>query len=108
MRKSLFWKLILSGVMATSAMAALTVDKSNGVLTVTSDVAGIVIAKVVGPNDNVVVDERYEGDTFSWTPSGENGAYRFDVNVVPAVEGEGEGAYAGGSIEVANGQMIEN
>lgn len=107
MKKSLGWKVLLSGLMASSAMAALTVDMSNGVLTVTSDETGTIIAKVVDPDDKVIVDERYEGDTFTWTPSGSDGAYRYSVRVLGnEVDGEDtRAAYTGGSLEIVHGQL---
>ncbi len=76
------------------------VDKSNGVLHVSSDKSGTVRVKVIGPNDEVIVDRTYEGNTFSWTPSGADGAYRYDVRI--------EGAYAGGTIELVDGEMLTN
>jgi len=75
--------------------AEITVEKSGGVLNITSDTSGKVTAKIIGPNDEVIVDETYDGSSFSWTPSGSDGAYRYDV-----VIGED---YAGGSVEVIHG-----
>ncbi len=128
-RNNILAKLLVAGVVSSvSAFAIMTVDKSNGVLTVTSDISGTVIAKVIGPNDEVVVNEKYEGNSFTWSPSGVDGAYRYDVRVVPAtqkitstntqainnaqaVAGKTSGAksdYAGGSIEIRNAQMVSN
>lgn len=117
-------KILLTGALitlSTNAFTEINVDKSGGVLTVTSDINGTVIAKVVGPDDEVMVDETYSGSSFSWTPSGSDGAYRYDVRVIPdarnyndtrAVELEkvfseinSESEYAGGSLEVKNGQI---
>lgn len=118
-RNNILAKLLLAGVVSSvSAFAIMTVDKSNGVLTVTSDISGTVIAKVIGPNDEVVVNEKYEGNSFSWTPSGADGAYRYDVRVVPVqtnvkrdVSSQSRNGikvkrnYAGGSIEIRNDQI---
>jgi len=103
MKRNILIKGLLVGAMlSVSALADMTVDKSAGVLTITSTSNGKVIAKVIGPNDEVIVNERYEGNSFTWVPSGGDGAYRYDVRV--------EGDYAGGSVEVKNGQLevIEN
>lgn len=98
MKNGILLKLLLIGVVSSvGALAEMTVDKSGGVLTITSDQSGTVTAKVIGPNDEVIVNEKYEGSSFSWTPSGTDGAYRYDVRV--------EGDYAGGSVEVRDGQM---
>ena len=85
-------------VSSVGALADMSVDKSGGSLTVTSTLNGKVHAKVIGPNDEVVVDETYEGSSFSWSPSGEDGAYRYTVRV--------EGDYAGGSVEVQNNTIM--
>lgn len=115
--KKFVGKVLLSGVIATSAMAALslekgnnvevegvtatlTIEKSDGVLTVSSDKMGTITAKIVGPDDKIVIDEKYEGDTFTWTPSGADGAYRYDVRVSDGMRE----AYTGGSIEIKGGQ----
>lgn len=101
MRRNLLMKCLLAGaVVSVGALADMTVDKSNGILTIISSSSGTVIAKVIGPNDEIIVDEIFKGTTFSWTPSGEDGAYRYDVRV--------GNDYAGGSIELENGQMKEN
>jgi len=98
MKKNILFKFLLVGVVSSvGALADMAVDKSGGSLTVTSTLNGKVHAKVIGPNDEVVVDETYVGNSFSWSPSGEDGAYRYDVRV--------EGDYAGGSVEVTNGQI---
>ncbi len=98
MKKNILLKCLLMGViLSVGALAEMTVVKSNGVLTVTSDKSGTVTAKVIGPNDEVVANETYEGNSFSWTPSGVDGAYRYDVRV--------DGDYAGGSVEVRNGKI---
>lgn len=99
-----------------SASAEIYVDTSKGILLITSDLSGTVIAKIIGPDDEVVVDESYSGSSFLWTPEGSDGAYRYDVRVVPneqsdritqrvedTPEGIFESDYAGGSIEVKNG-----
>ncbi len=122
MKKSLIAKcLLIATVGSVGVIADTIVDKSDGVLRVTSDITGTVIAKVVGPNDEVIVDRRYEGNSFSWTPSGPDGAYRYDVHIVeakaPNVEesdveeqsdGSGASDYAGGSIEVIKGGIVIN
>ena len=89
--------LLIGAVSSVGALAEMTVDKSNGVLTITSDKSGKVTAKVIGPNDEVVVNVKYTGNSFTWTPSGQDGAYRYDVRV--------EDDYAGGSVEVNYGQI---
>ena len=69
MKKSLITTyLLVAAVGSVGAVADMTVDKSNGGLTVTSSISGTVVAKVIGPNDEVVVDKKYEGNSFSWTP----------------------------------------
>ena len=121
-RNNILAKLLVAGVVSSvSAFAIMTVDKSNGVLTVTSDISGTVIAKVIGPNDEVIVNEKSSGSSFTWSPSGVDGAYRYDVRVVPVqtnvkrdVSSQSrnkikvERNYAGGSIEVKDGQIISN
>ena len=111
--KSLLLAAIVAGV-GTNAFAEITVDQSNGVLTISSDMEGTVIAKVIGPDDKVVVDESFSGSFFSWSPStGLDGAYRYDVRVLPQSQNDSEGTstatnksdYAGGSVEVKNGQI---
>ena len=111
--------LLVGAVSSVGALADMIVDKSNGGLTITSDISGMVIAKIIGPNDEVVVNETYEGNSFSWTPSGSDGAYRYDVRVVPQTTKENssnieptvqedsniKSDYAGGIIEVVDGQM---
>ncbi len=121
MKQNILVKCLFVGILCSAgALADMTVDKSNGELTVTSDISGIVIAKVIGPNDEVVVNEKYEGNSFSWTVSGDDGAYRYDVRVVPVVQekssanvgqamaedsSSAKSDYVGGSIEVKNGKM---
>ncbi len=104
--KSLLLAAIVAGV-GTNAFAEITVDQSNGVLTISSDMEGTVIAKVIGPDDIVVVDESFSGSSFSWSHStGPDGAYRYDVKVSPQVQNQGNKSdYAGGSVEVKNGQI---
>ncbi len=107
--KSLLLAAIVAGV-GTNAFAEITVDKTNGVLTITSDMDGTVIAKIIGPDDKVVVDESFRGSSFSWSPStGPDGAYRYDVRVSPRVQNQGNKSdYAGGSVEVINGQIYDH
>lgn len=111
MKKNISINYLLMGVMASvGAFADMTVVKSAGEITVTSSISGTVIAKIIGPNDEVVVNEKYEGNSFSWTVAGVDGAYRYDVRVVPSQvdnedESEVKSDYAGGSIEVKDGQM---
>jgi len=124
MKQNIVVKCLLAGVVASvGVFADMTVDKSSAVLTVTSDISGTVIAKIIGPNDKVVVNEIYEGNSFSWTPSGVDGAYRYDVRVIPAAQksasenanimqaevkntSTAKSDYAGGSVEVQNSQII--
>ena len=114
--------LLLSGMLGSSAFAAMTVETRSGMLSVTSDVSGTVMAKVIGPNDEVLVNDKYEGDTFAWSPSGANadGAYRYDVRVVAVVQKDNsdmnvqtlagisnaKSDYAGGSVEIVNGSIV--
>ncbi|AKF24366.1 hypothetical protein YH65_02370 [Sulfurovum lithotrophicum] len=115
MKRNFLLKCLLIGAVASvGAFAEMTVEKTNGSLTITSDISGTVIAKVMGPNGEVIVNKTYEGNSFSWTPSGPDGAYRYNVRVVPKVEkaiasaNKATGAksdYAGGSVEVRNAQM---
>lgn len=102
-------KLLLAGALSSAcAFADISVDKSNGVLTVTSDINGIVIAKIIGPKDEVVVDKRYPGNSFTWQPSGADGTYRYDVKVIPTTndKGQSKGDYAGGMLKVV-GEHID-
>ncbi len=119
MKQNILVKCLLAGVVGSVCTSAdMTVDKSNGVLTITSDISGTLTAKVIGPNDKVVVNEKYQGNSFSWVPSGTDGAYRYDVRVGSAQtngkrdvssqsrnEIKVDRNYAGGSIEVKDGQM---
>jgi len=124
MKSKILMKCLLIGVVSSAgALADMDVDKSTGVLVVTSTITGTVIAKVVGPDDKIVVNEKYEGNSFSWTPSGMDGAYRYDVRVIPktkkvsttdtvqkSIEASSsiKSDYAGGSVEVVNGQIPIN
>ena len=113
MLKGFFIKIIIvAAVTSINVSAKMTVDDSNGVLTITSTLSGMVIAKIIGPNNEVLVDEKYEGNSFFWTPSScASGAYRYDVKVIPFSKKEGtvqkeikyKSDYAGGVIEVLNG-----
>ncbi len=122
MKRNILVKCLLVGVVASvGALADMTVDKSNGVLAITSDISGTVIAKIIGPDDKIVVNEKYEGNSFSWTPSGMDGAYRYEVRVLPKVTNEVAGNnqmlqvitkakkqkndVAIGSVEISNGQL---
>ncbi len=121
MKQNTFLRSALFGVILTSlsgvAIAELTVDKSQGQLNITSDFEGTMIAKVIGPDDVMVVDDRYFGNSFIWSPSsGPDGAYRYDVRVIEqstteTTESQSQQSssvkndYAGGSIEVRNGAM---
>ncbi len=119
MKRNLLAKyLLIAAVGSVGAFADMIVDKLNGVLTITSSISGTVIAKVVGPNDKVIVERMYEGSSFTWTPSGADGAYRYDVHIVEAKapnteenggeeqsDGLGTSDYAGGSVEVVNGGL---
>ena len=112
-RNNMLAKLLLVGAVSSiSAFAIMTVDKSDGVLTVTSDINGIVIAKIIGPKGETIVDERFNGSSFSWVPSGLDGAYSYDVRVIPTQDASSDdkrldkGDYAGGMIEVVNGQIV--
>jgi len=122
-KKNLLKCLLIGVVSSVGTLADMTVDKSNGILTITSDISGTVIAKVIGPNDEVVVDSTYEGNSFSWSPSGVAGAYRYDVRVISASQKTDaaqsdnsvnsvertsvvtQSDYAGGSVEVKNAQI---
>ncbi len=99
MKRNVLGRLLLMGaVTSVFAFAEMAVDKSNGMLTITSDKSGKMHAKVIGPKGEVLVDEKYEGSSFSWTPSGADGAYRYDVRM--------GNQYVGGSVEVKDGQLM--
>ena len=132
MKKSSIAKyLLIAAVGSVGAVADMTVDKSDGALTITSSISGTVVAKVTGPNDKVIVDSKYEGSSFTWTPSGTDGAYRYEVRVTPYAEEataltisalsamesseiksmmektlNTKSDYAGGSVEVRDGQIV--
>jgi len=89
---------------SVNLFADMNVDKSDGVLTITSDISGTIIAKVIGPDDKVVVNDKYEGSSFTWVPSGIDGAYRYDVRVISLDKKQNN--YQGGSIEIFDGQLI--
>lgn len=115
--RSKIGKAAVVGVLLCGSMvwAKMDVKISESLLSVSCDHAGTVVAKVVAPDDTVVVNERYEGDTFVWTPSGMDGAYRYDVRVAtPSAEGKKAGVwhstdtvsdYAGGTVEVKNSNI---
>ena len=115
MRKGFFVPLLIAAG-SIGVNADIQVDVSSGALTVTSDISGTMIAKVVDPNDKVIIDKRYQGNLFSWVPSGPDGAYRYDVHIVETIipergdeeqsDGTGKSEYAGGSVEVSDGQII--
>lgn len=117
MMKSLAALAGVAMINSTAAFGVMTVSTTDGILNVQCDRSGTVIVKVVAPNDGVIVDERYEGHQFTWSPSGMDGAYRYDVRVViPPVEAQENAAlgekkeavseYAGGSVEVRGGKII--
>lgn len=65
-KEASYKKILLTGALArlgTNAIAVITVNKSNGVLKITPDINGTVIAKVVGPDDEVMADESYSGSS---------------------------------------------
>lgn len=98
----------LSGI-GSPVFAEITVNQAEGVLTIISSVGGTVTAKVVAPDDEIVINQQYDGSMFSWTPSGMDDAYRYDVRIIPDqtdASANTKGNYAGGVIEVKNGQMI--
>ena len=107
--------LILT-IFTVPAVAEITVDKSQGELNITSDFNGTVTVKIIGPDDVVVVDDKYYGNSFYWLPSsGPDGAYRYDVRIVEESFSEDhnertdtKSEYAGGSIEVVNGLIPVN
>ena len=108
-KKILFTAVLLS--LSSNAFSEINVDQSNGVLSITSDIDGTVSAKIIGPDDKVVVDESFSGSSFSWSPSsGPDGAYRYDVRVNKAAENEEDSVsdYSGGSVEVVNGLISNN
>lgn len=118
MKRNIFSTCALVGALfagfSAVAMADITVDKTNGILSISSDIEGTVVAKVIAPNDEVVVNERFSGNSFSWAPtSGPDGAYRYDVRVSDQSRNESidpsttsvKSDYAGGSVEVKNGQI---
>ena len=111
--------LLVGVVSSVGALADMQVAKSADALVVTSSVSGTVIAKVMSPDDRLIVNEKYEGSSFTWSPpAGANGAYRYDVRVIKASQNaqvqNGQvnssattEAYAGGSVEVKNGKIEE-
>jgi hypothetical protein len=100
MKRSILLKCLLVGVVTSvGALADMTVDKSNGALTITSDTSGVVIAKIVGPDNKIVVNEKYEGNSFSWTPEGADGVYRYDVRI--------KGDHIGGSVNIKNEKLAK-
>jgi len=111
MKRSIYLKQALIGALftcfASTATAEITVDKSQGQLKITSDLNGLLIVKVIGPDDVIIVNDRYQGNSFHWSPtSGPDGAYRYDVRIIEAStddEKEAYSEYAGGSIEVIDG-----
>ena len=122
MKNKLLKSLLIGVVSSVGALADMTVDKSNGMLTVTSTISGTVIAKVIGPDDKVVLNSKEEGNSFAWTPSGMDGAYRYDVRVIPVAQksesasGDAQATnkelsaksdYAGGSVEVLDGHLVD-
>lgn len=83
MKKNTLQNYVLAGIITTTSLfSEITVDTSHGILDITSDISGTVIAKIIGPNDNIVIDERYEGSSFTWVPSGIDGAYRYEVRLL--------------------------
>jgi len=103
-------KLMLVGILGSASVCAeMTVKQSNDILMVTSNIHGIVIATIIGPNEKKIVDKKYNGSSFSWAPSGPDGSYRYDVRVIPT-SGNSEhsslGDYAAGMISVVDGQIV--
>jgi len=85
-KKTYLYRTLLSALLlgvTNIALAEITVDKSQGELKVISDINGMVIVKIIGPDDVVVVDDQYPGNSFIWSPSsGPDGVYRYDVRVI--------------------------
>lgn len=114
----LFSALLISSI--STAMSESTVYKSNEQLTVSFDVVGTVIAKIIGPDDVSVVNERFSGNSFNWYLNSEpDGTYRYEVRIIEQSPTNDEGNsnklsftgtnkinYAGGMIEVKNGSII--
>ena len=110
--------LLVGVVSSVGALADMQVAKSTEALVVTSSVSGTVIAKVMSPDDRLIVNEKYEGSSFTWSPpAGANGAYRYDVRVIKtSLNTQVQNAqvnssatteeYAGGSVEIKNGKII--
>lgn len=124
MKKALATLATVCLLTATGAFAKLDVDTSNGMLSISSTAEGVtqkVIAKIMAPDDRLIVEETYEGSSFAWTPpAGANGAYRYDVRVVTTPYDAEDGSeakkvpnnesasieeYAGGSVEVRDGEI---
>ncbi len=124
MKRKILIKCLFAGIVSSvGTLADITVDTSNGMLAITSDISGTVIAKVIGPNDEVVVNEKYAGSSFTWVPSGVDGAYKYDVRVIPKTQEstadtvtdtstkkdtQVKNDYIGGSVELKNGQIQTN
>ncbi len=50
--------LLIAAAGSINAVADITISKSNGVVTITSDISGIVFVKVIDPDDKVIIDRR--------------------------------------------------
>ncbi len=104
--------LLVGFVSSVYSSADISVDKSNGLLTISSDKDGIVIAKIFGPDNNIVVSKRYNGSSFSWVPNGPDGTYSYEMRVVPAQKSAnketsmGKGEHTAGMLEVVHGQIF--
>jgi len=116
MKVNLISKLLLSAIIGSGiAYAEMSVNITKGGLSVTSTLYGKVIAKVVDPNGNVLVNTTYEGSSFNWQAGGENGAYSYEVRVIGAQEetntknksdSEESVDFTGGIVEIADGSIV--
>ena len=121
---SILAKVLLAGTLSSvMAFAEITVDKSNGVLSIVSESGNTMRVKIIAPDDSVIVDKEVPG-AYTWTPTGKDGAYRYDAHDVSAAKISAEDMeniesmkaaitkisseandYAGGGIEIVNGQI---
>ena len=111
MKRNILIKCLLAGILGSvGAFADIVVDKSEGVLSIVAEGGETMRVKIVAPDDTVIVDKKVTG-SFSWMPSGADGAYRYDVRVVSSQTVDGEDGqtksdYAGGSVEVIDGSIV--
>ena len=125
MKKNILVKMLLIGAVASvGAFADIEVYISNDALSFDANADKIKI-KIVAPDDKVIINTTATG-SFTWYVRGDNGAYRYDVRIIPAIQvqktsldttdsnkqissaspSNKQDSYVGGSVEVVDNSIV--